>query len=77
MDSLIYAMPAMGIVALLYVAWKSAWVSKQEVGSAKMAGNRQEYCGWRNGFLESGVQGFGNICCGCGCIASVLKELMR
>lgn len=38
MDSLIYAMPAMGIVALLYVAWKSAWVSKQEVGSAKMAG---------------------------------------
>ncbi len=37
MDSLIYAMPAMGIVALLYVAWKSAWVSKQEVGTEKMA----------------------------------------
>ena len=37
MDSLIYAMPAMGILALLYVAWKSAWVSKQEVGSDKMA----------------------------------------
>jgi K(+)-stimulated pyrophosphate-energized sodium pump len=36
MDSLIYAMPAMGIVALLYVAWKSAWVSKQEVGTEKM-----------------------------------------
>ena len=30
-------MPAMGILALLYVAWKSAWVSKQEVGSEKMA----------------------------------------
>ena len=37
MDNLIYAMPAMGIVALLYVAWKSAWVSKQEVGTEKMA----------------------------------------
>ena len=37
MDNLIYAMPAMGVVALLYVAWKSAWVSKQEVGTEKMA----------------------------------------
>jgi len=37
MDNLIYAMPAMGVVALLYVAWKSAWVSKQEVGTDKMA----------------------------------------
>lgn len=37
MDSLIYAMPAMGVVALLYVAWKSAWVTKQDVGTEKMA----------------------------------------
>jgi K(+)-stimulated pyrophosphate-energized sodium pump len=37
MDSLIYAMPAMGVVGLIYVAWKSAWVSKQEVGTDKMA----------------------------------------
>lgn len=37
MDNLIYAIPAFGVLALLYVAWKSAWVSKQEVGSEKMA----------------------------------------
>ena len=37
MESLIYALPALGVIALLYVAWKSAWVSKQEVGSEKMA----------------------------------------
>jgi K(+)-stimulated pyrophosphate-energized sodium pump len=37
MGSLIYVLPALGVVALLYVAWKSAWVSKQEVGSEKMA----------------------------------------
>ena len=27
----------MGVVALLYTFWKSAWVGKQEVGSEKMA----------------------------------------
>jgi K(+)-stimulated pyrophosphate-energized sodium pump len=37
MDNLIYAIPAFGVVALLYVAWKSAWVSKQEEGDAKMS----------------------------------------
>ncbi|MBT5978026.1 MAG: sodium-translocating pyrophosphatase, partial [Flavobacteriales bacterium] len=37
MDNLIYAIPAFGVLALLYVAWKSAWVSKQEVGTEKMA----------------------------------------
>jgi K(+)-stimulated pyrophosphate-energized sodium pump len=37
MGNLIYVLPALGVVALLYVAWKSAWVSKQEVGSEKMA----------------------------------------
>jgi K(+)-stimulated pyrophosphate-energized sodium pump len=37
MESLIYALPALGVVALIYVAWKSAWVSKQEVGTEKMA----------------------------------------
>ncbi len=29
--------PVFGVVALLYTFWKSAWVSKQEVGSEKMA----------------------------------------
>lgn len=37
MNSLIYALPAFGVIALLYVAWKSAWVSRQEVGNEKMA----------------------------------------
>ena len=31
-----YAIPAMGIIALLFTFWKSAWVSKQEVGGEKM-----------------------------------------
>ncbi|MEM1219158.1 MAG: sodium-translocating pyrophosphatase [Bacteroidota bacterium] len=37
MDMLIYLVPAMGVVALLYTVWRSSWVSKQEVGTEKMA----------------------------------------
>ncbi|NNE78432.1 MAG: sodium-translocating pyrophosphatase, partial [Pricia sp.] len=37
MDLIVQFLPAFGILALLYVAWKNAWVSKQEVGNEKMA----------------------------------------
>lgn len=37
MENLIYAIPAAGVLGLLYTIWKSAWVSKQEVGTEKMA----------------------------------------
>jgi K(+)-stimulated pyrophosphate-energized sodium pump len=36
-QNLIYAIPAFGVVALLFTFWKSAWVTKQEVGTEKMA----------------------------------------
>ena len=36
-QTLIYAIPAFGVLALLYTLWKSSWVSKQEVGTEKMA----------------------------------------
>jgi len=37
MENIVYILPLFGVVSLLYVAWKSAWVSKQEVGTEKMA----------------------------------------
>ena len=37
MESIMYFFPAMGIIALLFVVWKSSWVSKQDVGTEKMA----------------------------------------
>ncbi|MEX2596838.1 MAG: sodium-translocating pyrophosphatase [Salibacteraceae bacterium] len=37
MENLIYVLPVLGVVALIFVAWKSAWVSRQEVGTEKMA----------------------------------------
>ena len=33
---MIFAIPVFGVVALLYTFWKSAWVSKQEVGTERM-----------------------------------------
>ena len=36
-QNITYAIPAFGILALLYTFWKSGWVSKQDVGTPKMA----------------------------------------
>lgn len=41
-DSLIYLVPALGVLGLLVMAVKSAWVSKQDAGDAKM----QELAGY-------------------------------
>ena len=37
MENIIYAIPAFGIIALVYTAIKSAWVSRQDAGEEKMA----------------------------------------
>ena len=36
-QSIMYSIPVFGVIALLYTFWKSAWVSKQEVGTERMA----------------------------------------
>lgn len=36
-EMLIYLIPVFGVLGLLYTAWKSSWVSKQEVGTERMA----------------------------------------
>ncbi len=36
-QSIIFLIPVFGIFALLFTFWKSAWVTKQEVGTEKMA----------------------------------------
>lgn len=37
MEGIIYFFPVTGVIALLFVLWRSSWVSKQEVGTGKMA----------------------------------------
>ena len=36
MENILYLLPGFGILGLLFVVWKSAWVAKQEVGTDKM-----------------------------------------
>ncbi|MCP4871877.1 MAG: sodium-translocating pyrophosphatase [Proteobacteria bacterium] len=36
MDQLIYAVPAVGVLSLLFAFWKASWVSKQEAGTDEM-----------------------------------------
>ena len=36
MQNLLYVLPFFGVLGLLYVAWKSAWVAKQDAGTDKM-----------------------------------------
>ena len=36
MENLIYAVPAMGIIGLLYTFVKFMWVSKQDAGTPRM-----------------------------------------
>lgn len=36
-QTIIYLIPVFGVIALLYTFWRSAWVSKQEVGTERMA----------------------------------------
>ncbi len=37
MENIKYFFPVMGVIALLFVMWRSAWVSKQDVGTERMA----------------------------------------
>ena len=36
-QTITYAIPVFGVLALLYTFWRSSWVSKQEVGTDRMA----------------------------------------
>ena len=36
MQNLVYYLPIFGLIGLLYVIWKSAWVSSQDAGTDKM-----------------------------------------
>jgi K(+)-stimulated pyrophosphate-energized sodium pump len=36
-QSLMYAVPAFGVIAILFMVWRSAWVSKQDEGTERMS----------------------------------------
>ena len=52
-QTLIYALPIFGVVALLYTFWKSSWVSKQEVGTDRMASIAKNIADGAMAFLKA------------------------
>ena len=36
MQTVLYSLPLFGVLGLIYVMWKSAWINKQDAGTDKM-----------------------------------------
>ena len=36
MENILYLLPVFGVLGLLFVVWKSAWVERQDAGTDKM-----------------------------------------
>ncbi|MDB5284484.1 MAG: vacuolar-type H(+)-translocating pyrophosphatase, partial [Bacteroidota bacterium] len=53
MEHLIYILPLFGVVALVYMAILSSWVTKQDAGDAKMAGIAQNIAEGAMAFLKA------------------------
>jgi len=53
MNNIIYFIPVAGVVALIFTAWKSSWVTKQEVGTDRMAGIAKSIANGAMAFLKA------------------------
>ena len=67
MESLIYILPVMGLIGLLYTWIKSRWISKQEAGTEKMARIAKSIADGAMAFLKAEYKTFKCVCsCHCG-----------
>ncbi len=73
MDLIVTVLPAFGILALLFVLLKNMWVSKQEVGDAKMASIAKNIADGAMSFLKAEYKIFGNFCC-CRCSSPLFQR---
>jgi K(+)-stimulated pyrophosphate-energized sodium pump len=53
MEQLIYFFPVAGLVGIIFMVWKSAWVSKQETGTEKMAAIAKHIADGAMAFLKA------------------------
>jgi len=53
MESLVYILPFAGVIALLFVLWRTAWVKKQDVGNEKMANIAKHIASGAMAFLKA------------------------
>ncbi|RKZ55785.1 MAG: sodium-translocating pyrophosphatase [Gammaproteobacteria bacterium] len=52
-QNIMYMVPLFGVLALLFTVWKSAWVTKQEVGTEKMAQIAEHIAAGAMSFLKA------------------------
>ncbi len=52
-DIIMYSVPVLGLLGLLYTAWKSSWVSKQDAGTERMKGIAQHIAAGAMAFLKA------------------------
>lgn len=53
MEQIVFFLPIAGIIGILFMLWKSAWVSKQEVGTEKMAAIAKHIADGAMAFLKA------------------------
>ncbi|HHJ50636.1 MAG TPA: sodium-translocating pyrophosphatase [Phaeodactylibacter sp.] len=52
-DIIMYSVPVLGLLGLLYTAWKSSWVSKQDAGTERMKGIAKHIAAGAMAFLKA------------------------
>lgn len=52
-QTITFAIPVFGVLALVYMAWRSAWVGKQDVGNERMAGIAKSIAEGAMAFLKA------------------------
>jgi len=52
-QTIMYVVPLFGVLALLFTIWKSAWVTKQEIGTEKMAAIAEHIAAGAMSFLKA------------------------
>ncbi len=52
-DIIMYAVPVLGVIGLLYTAWKSSWVSRQDAGTERMVRIAEKIASGAMAFLRA------------------------
>ena len=73
-ESIIYLIPALGIVGLLVMAVKSAWVSKQDAGDDKMKELAGYIADGAMAFLKAEWKSVKHFCCFCCRFACIFRN---
>ncbi|MGB3618927.1 MAG: sodium-translocating pyrophosphatase [Catalinimonas sp.] len=53
MENLVYALPVVGVLALLFVFWRSAWINRQDEGSPRMSAIAKNIADGAMAFLKA------------------------